>query len=264
MRGIERIQRQFHKKSGLKLMTHVIGGYPDILTCEKIILKMAEKGVDIIEVQLPFSDPSADGPVIVAANHEALKIGVSTNDVLTMIERVRKQIDIPLLIMTYVNPIYKYGIKNIVNKAIEIGVDGFIVPDLPPEEPELELEELCKENDLALVPLIAPSTDDERMKKLSKNSFSPFVYAVLRLGVTGRKTELDKKIVDYLDRIQKNTGKMVAGGFGIRDKKQLSLLEGNAQCGIIGSALLSEINNAICQEKDVLAAISNFLDEVLL
>lgn len=259
MSGIDRLKKQFEKSDKLKLMTHVVGGYPDMETCEKIILKMVEKGVDVVEIQLPFSDPPADGPVIVAANHDALSRGISTKDVLELISRVRKQVDIPLLIMSYINPLYKYGIENIIKKAVEIGVDGFIIPDLPPEEPELNIPELCKENGLALVPLIAPSTTDDRMKKLSNDSESPFVYAVLRLGVTGRKTELDQEAIDYLERIKKNTGRYIAGGFGIREKEQLDALNGHAECGIVGSALLSTVNDALSKGEDVLGIVDKFI-----
>lgn len=263
MKGIDRIKVQFDKSDKLKLMTHVVGGYPDMETCEEIIVKMAEKGVDIVEVQLPFSDPPADGPVIVAANHDALSRGVTTKEVLEMISRVRKKVDIPLLIMSYINPLYKYGVEEIIKKALEIGVDGFIIPDLPPEEPELNIPKLCKENGLALVPLIAPSTTDERMKKLTADSDSPFVYAVLRLGVTGRKTELDSEAIDYLKRIKENTGRLIAGGFGIRDKEQLNALNGYAECGIIGSALLNSVNNAISQGDKPIEKVEAFLEEIL-
>ncbi len=263
MKGIDRIKNQFEKNDKLKLMTHVVGGYPDMKTCEEIIVKMAEKGVDIVEVQLPFSDPPADGPIIVAANHDALSRGVTTEDVLDMISRVRKRVDIPLLIMSYINPLYKYGVEKIIEKALGIGVDGFIIPDLPPEEPELNIPNLCRENGLALVPLIAPSTTDERMKKLTMDSDSPFVYAVLRLGVTGRKTELDSEAIDYLKRIKDNTGRLIAGGFGIRDKDQLNALNGHAECGIIGSALLTVVNNAVDQGDKPIDRIEAFLEEVL-
>lgn len=263
MNGIDRLKAQFEKNDKLKLMTHVVGGYPDMDTCEEIIVKMANKGVDVVEVQLPFSDPPADGPIIVAANHDALARGVSTKDVLEMIARVRKRIDIPLLIMSYINPLYKYGVEKIINKAVEIGVDGFIIPDLPPEEPELNIPKLCRENGLAMVPLIAPSTTDERMKTLVSESDSPFIYAVLRLGVTGRKTELDTEAIEYLKRIKTNTGRFIAGGFGIREKEQLNALIGYAECGIVGSALISVVNDATSQGEKVLDRVDSFLEGLL-
>lgn len=263
MNGVERLKEQFSKTDKLKLMTHVVGGYPDMKSCEEIILKMVEKGVDIVEIQLPFSDPPADGPVIVAANHDSLSRGITTEDVLEMIAKIRSKVDIPLLIMSYINPLYKYGVEKIINKAKEIGVDGFIIPDLPPEEPELNIPALCKANNLALVPLIAPSTSDERMIKLTAESESPFVYAVLRLGVTGRKTELDVEAISYLKRIKDNTGRLIAGGFGIRDKEQLEALNGYADCGIIGSALLSKVNDAISVGENPVNKVSEFLEEIL-
>ena len=244
-------------------MTHVVGGYPDIETCESLVLLMAQKGVDMVEIQLPFSDPLADGPVIVQANHQALQAGIKTETVMEMIARLRSKVKIPLLIMSYINPLYAYGIEKFVQKALSVGVDGFIIPDCPPEEPELGLPLLCKENNLAFVPLIAPSTGRERMKYLARESLSPFVYAVLRLGVTGKKTQLDEETVAYLRTIKEVTGRYIAAGFGIRDKAQLQALTGHVECGVVGSALLRVIEKAKPEGSDPLQAAAIFLEKLL-
>lgn len=263
MTGKERIEKIYLNRKAIKVMTHVVGGYPDLETCESLVLLMAEKGVDMVEIQLPFSDPLADGPVIVQANHHALRAGVKTGDVMNMIERLRGKVEIPLLIMSYINPLYAYGIESFVKKALAVGVDGFIIPDCPPEEPELGLPGLCKWNDLAFVPLIAPSTTPERMKYVVEESISPFVYAVLRLGVTGRKTRLDEETISYLKTIKETTGRYVAAGFGISEKAQLTALTGHAECGVVGSALLRVIEKAGADGSDPLKAAAAFLESLL-
>lgn len=262
MTGIERIEKVFSTGKKIKMMTHVVGGYPDMQTCESLVLLMAEKGIDMVEIQLPFSDPLADGPIIVQANHHALRAGVKTDAVMEMIEGLRGKVDIPLLIMSYINPVYAYGVEAFVQKALSAGVDGFIIPDCPPEEPELGIPGLCKKNNLAFVPLIAPSTSKERMKFVVRDTDSPFVYAVLRLGVTGRKTQLDEEIVTYLNTIKEVTGRYIAGGFGIREKSQLDALAGHVECGVVGSALLRVIDEANAQKRDPLAAASDFLNKL--
>lgn len=245
-------------------MTHVVGGYPDPEICEALVVLMAKKGVDMVEIQLPFSDPLADGPVIVQANHHALQAGIKTDTVLEMIERLRGKVDIPLLIMSYINPVYSYGVENFVQKALTLGVDGFIIPDCPPEETELGFPGLCKQNNLAFVPLIAPSTTKERMKYVVRDSISPFVYAVLRTGVTGEKTRLDQETITYLKTIKETTGRYIAGGFGIREKAQLNALSGHIECGVVGSALLRVINQARVEKKDPLEAAAEFLASLLI
>lgn len=263
MTGIERIKRIFSTDKKIKIMTHMVGGYPDMKTCESLILLMAEKGVDMIEVQLPFSDPTADGPVIVQANHAALRAGITTESVLKMLERLRKKVDIPLLIMSYINPIYTFGVEKMVQRAVTIGVDGFIIPDCPDDETELNLPGLCKEKGLAFIPLIAPTTEKERVVTIAEQSASPFVYAVLRMGVTGRKTKLDDDTIAYLRVIKESTTCFVGGGFGIKEKAQLDALVGYADCGIIGSELLRKVNSVLEEKKDPVKAVGDFLDELL-
>ncbi|MGD9200604.1 MAG: tryptophan synthase subunit alpha [Chitinispirillia bacterium] len=263
MNGMERIRETFIKKKKLKVMTHVIGGYPDLEMCENIIYLMAQKGVDLIEIQLPFSDPIADGPVIVQANHHALKKGVSTESVFTMLKRVRKTVSIPLLIMSYLNPLYSFGIEKVIRRVQSIGLDGFIVPDCPIEETELRFPELCRKNGLAFVPLITPATGKERIFQISQYCDSPFVYAVLRFGVTGRKTMLDNNTVEYLEMIKTITKRYVAAGFGIRDSLQLNALSEKADCGVVGSALIQKISHSLEEGSDPVLTVKKFLDELL-
>lgn len=261
MTGIQRIEQTFKKDKKIRLMTHVVGGYPDLAACAEIICLMAAKGADLIEVQLPFSDPIADGPVIVQANHYALKNGITTDAVLDMLRLVREKIDTPLLIMSYLNPVFVYGTEAFLSRMIDTGLDGLIVPDYPMEDPMMQLAQKCNRHNLALVPLIAPTTGRERVASITRQVLSPFVYAVLRLGVTGRKTELDEKSIAYLRMIREVSGKYVAGGFGIRTKEQVAALCEHADCAIIGSALLAEVIKAVQQKNDPVRAVERFLNQ---
>lgn len=251
MNGIARIRTVFSSGTAIRLMTHVVGGYPTLALSKDILLMMAREGADLIEVQLPFSDPSADGPLIVEANYAALAQKVNTEAVLSMLAEVRAHTSVPLLVMSYVNPLYAYGIDRLIARMVEIGLDGLIVPDYAPDEPELGLIEKADAAGLAFVPLIAPGSSPERAKFLADISDSPFVYAVLRMGVTGRKTELGSDITAYLSMLKKATGKYVAAGFGIRERDQMLALAGHADCGIVGSALIGVIKDTMAQGGDV-------------
>jgi tryptophan synthase alpha chain len=270
MTGIDRITRAFEDPSatrvddervatriikdtrsrGIKLMTHAVVGYPDLETSSRILEAMASSGADFIEAQLPFSDPSADGRSIVEANYGALTSGSSTRACLAAIEGLRAATGAegaertPILVMSYVNVLYAYGIDEIVARAAASGIDGFIVPDYPDDETELGLAGKCADAGLALVPLVAPTTSLDRAAFLAAASASPFLYAVTRLGVTGRKTELDAESLERFEALRERTGKRIAAGFGIRERSQVRALEGHADCAIVGSALVDAIRSA--------------------
>jgi tryptophan synthase alpha chain len=283
MTGIDRITRAFEdpiatraddervatriiedtSSRGIKLMTHAVVGYPDMAASSRILAAMASAGADFIETQLPFSDPSADGRSIVEANYGALAAGSSTRTCLETIEGLRAATgaDVaeraertPILVMSYVNVLYAYGIDEIVARAAASGIDGFIVPDYPDDESELGLAAKCAEAGLALVPLIAPTTSLERAASLAAASASPFLYAVTRLGVTGRKTELDAEALGRLESLKERTGKRIAAGFGIRERSQVRALQGHADCAIVGSAIVDAIRSATEAGKDPAAA----------
>jgi tryptophan synthase alpha chain len=244
MRGIDRISRAFEGKDGIRLMAHAVVGYPDMRSSARILAAMAASGADIIEAQLPFSDPSADGKAIVDANSAALGAGSSTEACLKALEELRGKTEAPILVMSYLNPLLAYGIDTLVERMTLIGLDGLIVPDYPDDEPELELAEKCAAAGLALVPLIAPGTSVERAASLAGTSASPLLYVVLRLGVTGRKTELDSASIERLTRLKAATGKRLAAGFGIRERAQIEALRGSADCAIVGSALIDAARRA--------------------
>jgi tryptophan synthase alpha subunit len=263
MNGVDRITRAFTTGgSRIKLMTHAVCGFPDRGRSRRILSEMARSGADIIEAQLPFSDPSADGRLIVEANHAALRAGSKTRDCLDDLAALRKETGIPILIMSYLNPIFAYGAERLIEWAAKEGIDGLIVPDCPDDEVDPPLRSLCAEAGLAFVPLIAPTTSIERARELAKISSSPFLYVVTRLGVTGRKTELDSAGLERLKRLRIESGKFTAAGFGIRERAQIEALEGGADCAIVGSALVDAARNAVAKSADPAEAVGAVIREL--
>jgi tryptophan synthase alpha subunit len=261
--GIDRITRTFEADgSRIKLMTHAVCGFPDRARSRCILSAMAQAGADIIEAQLPFSDPSADGRLIVEANHAALRAGSKTRYCLEDLAALRKESGVPILIMSYLNPIYAFGAEALVEWAANTGIDGFIVPDCPDDEPEPPLRSLCADTGLAFVPLIAPTTSFERARELAAISSSPFLYVVTRLGVTGRKTELDSSSLERLKRLKHETGKFTAAGFGIRERSQVEALQGSADCAIVGSALVDAALKAVGKGADPAEAVGAVITEL--
>jgi tryptophan synthase alpha chain len=262
MTGIERLTRTFGKDKRIKLMAHAVCGFPDVQTSRRILDAMAESGADIIEAQLPFSDPSADGPSIVEANYSALRAGSRTETCLASLEGLRRTSELPILVMSYLNPLLAFGIEALVERAAKSGLDGFIVPDYPDDEPELDLAEKCTSAGLALVPLITPTTSIKRAEELAAATNSPFLYVVLRLGVTGRKTELDSSSFERLATLKASTGKYIAAGFGIRERAQIEALSGVADCAIVGSALVDAARIAAAEGRDPALAVGSLVRQL--
>jgi len=258
--GVLRITRAFERDSSrIKLMAHAVVGYPDMAGSARILAAMAAAGADFVEAQLPFSDPSADGKAIVDANSAALAAGSSTEACLRALEGLRRDTEAPILVMSYLNPLLAYGIDALVERAAGSGLDGFIVPDYPDDEGELQLAEKCAAAGLALVPLIAPTTSLERARGLAEASASPFLYVVLRLGVTGRKTELGAAELERLAALRAATGKRLAAGFGIRERAQVEALFGAADCAVVGSALVEAARRAIEGGRDCSRAVGELV-----
>jgi len=259
MSGIDRITRCFKASANIKIMAHAVCGYPDMASSGRILETMASSGADLIEAQLPFSDPSADGPSIVAANHGALRAGSSTAACLAALAGLRGKTEAPILVMSYLNPLLAYGIERLLALARDTGIDGFIIPDYPDDEDELDLAQKCEAAGLALVPLVAPSTSLERAGGLAASRASPFLYVVLRLGVTGRKTILDQASLERLAALRKTSGKYVAAGFGLRERGQVAALQGFADCAIVGSALVDAAREAFTAGGEPAEAVGRIL-----
>jgi len=239
------------KKKDILLMTHMVLGYPSLEDSFRIIETMVGAGVDLMELQIPFSEPIADGPVILRANQEALKRGGSVEGCLDLAEQVARAFDIPFLIMTYYNILFCYGVDAFVSAMARRGLQGAIVPDLPPEEGRDYLKAM-QNNDLSPIFIFSPTTSDKRMKYL--DSFARgFIYCVSRKGVTGEKTRFSDELAAYLFRCRQATSLPLAVGFGVKQKKDIDFLKGKADMAVIGSQTIR------IMEKEGIAAVGDFI-----
>lgn len=213
----------------------VTGGDPDIETTEKLIPAMAEACADLIEIGIPFSDPVAEGLVIQAADERALKAGCTTDKLFDMVTRVRKNTAVPLLFMTYLNPVFTYGKEKFISRCAECGLDGLIVPDMPFEEKD-ELVQLCERYRIDLISMIAPSSDD-RVSLIAKEA-KGFIYCVSSLGVTGVRGEISTDIGQIVQKIREVSDVPCAIGFGISTPEQAGQMAQLSDGVIVGSAIV--------------------------
>ncbi len=236
----EQLRKQLETKDIL-LMTHIVLGYPSLDVNREVIRQMVGNGVDCIEMQIPFSEPMADGPVILKANQDALAEGMKVNDCFTFAQEITQEHDIPFLFMTYYNIIFKYGEEAFFKRAAEIGMKGFIVPDLPPEMGKTFLA-LADKYNLAPILIFTPTSTDERMQELATHGRG-FIYCVARRGVTGKKSEFGDDFEDYLGRCRKATHLPLAVGFGIQSKEDIDVLKGKADMAVIGSRTIKLVES---------------------
>ena len=244
------IQRQLKKKSTL-LMTHIVMGYPTFETSYEIVEKMVSAGVDIMELQIPFSEPIADGPVILKANQKALSGGATVQKCFDFAGAVTKKFSIPFLFMSYYNILFKYGIERFTDKMVEVGIKGAIVPDLPPEEGQEYIEAMAK-NKLDPVFIFTPTTPDKRMSYIESFG-SGLIYCIARRGVTGAQTSFSDQINDYLLRCRKATKLPLALGFGVKNRSDIQFLKGKVDIAVIGSETIRLV------DKEGVNAIGDFI-----
>ncbi|NQU64172.1 MAG: tryptophan synthase subunit alpha [SAR324 cluster bacterium] len=224
------------REKKILLMTHIVIGYPSLEDSFRIVEKMVAAGVDLMELQIPFSEPMADGPVILKANQLALEQGITVCDCFSFAEKVSRQFDIPFLFMSYYNILYKYGVGKFVAGMKKSHIRGAIVPDLPPEEGHVYTQAM-QTSDLSPIFIYAPNTSNERMRLLA-NASSGFIYCVARKGVTGRETTFTDGLGSYLERCRQATKLPLAVGFGVKDKQDVRFLVGKADIAVIGSETL--------------------------
>ena len=212
---------------------YVLAGYPDLAASEEIICGLADGGADIVEIGLPFSDPVADGPAIQKAMQRALSHHYSIGDVLGMVRRVRSRTDAALLLMTYANPVFRYGIPRFDREGAGAGLDGILVSDLPPEEYEATE---CFER-LDTVFLAAPTSSGKRLRAIARHC-SGFVYLVARTGVTGKHTDVDSSVPQMVKKLRSITDIPVAVGFGIGSAADVEAVWRHADGAVVGTAII--------------------------
>lgn len=236
MNRINRTFKRLKKEERAAFIAYVTAGDPDLRTTEKIVLGLEKALVDIIELGIPFSDPLADGPIIQQASYRAIKNGATLRKIFAMTGRLRMRTDIPIVFMTYFNPVLQYGLKNFFTSCVGSGVDGVIVPDLPYDEAK-ELISLGRRYKVATIFLAAPTSTRKRLEKIAANS-SGFIYYVSLTGVTGARRRLPADVISNVRRIKAMTDKPVAVGFGVSDAVQARMLAKVADGVIVGSAIV--------------------------
>src|SRR5260221_6624232 len=226
-------------KNRPSLVAYLTCGDPDLRTTREVVLAAIKAGAEVIELGVPFSDPVADGPVIQRASERAIKNGVSLEQVLKLAAEIRRESDAGLIIFTYLNPIVRMGLEKFADAAAAAGVDGALVTDLPVEEAGEYLKHMRKRN-LATVFLAAPTSTDERLKRIAEAS-SGFVYAVSRTGVTGARQQLPEDARKLVRRLRKYTKLPIAVGFGISTAGQFAAVGEFADAIVVGSAIVETI-----------------------
>ena len=227
----------------IKLMTHMIAGYPDNEASFETARALIDGGASYLEIQFPFSDPSADGPVIEKASYDAIENGFRVEDGFSLIKRIRKISSIEIFIMTYANIAYSRSLGNFIEKAKDSGASGFIIPDLPFDSDEGLLKESEKFG-LKVVPVVVPGIKPERLEKILSYK-TDYIYAAMRKGITGKETVIDDFNREYLETIRTKgkQGLDILAGFGIRGREQIKMLEQYADCAIVGTAIVEKINS---------------------
>lgn len=233
------------------LMTHVVLGYPSLEKSIEIALAMADSGASIIELQIPFSDPMADGPTIMRACEAALEQGVRPKDCMKAMETLASKTQVPLLFMSYFNLIFRAGVREFCKEASSAGAQGLIVPDILPEDTVEGYWEAAEENKLAAIPLVSPVTTQSRFRAIKKHAKAGFVYCVSTTGTTGARDNLADNLKSYLETVKTEIPLPRALGFGISSREQILSLKGSAEIAIVGSAMIDRISNSTDIIKEV-------------
>lgn len=227
------IKSAFEK--GKAFIPFITCGDPDLETTAAAVREMVKAGADLIELGIPFSDPTAEGPVIQGANLRALTGGVTTDKIFELVRELRQDVKIPMVFMTYANVVFSYGAERFISRCGEIGIDGLILPDLPFEEKE-EFLDVCRDYGVDLISLIAP-TSENRIARIASEA-EGFLYVVSSLGVTGTRSEINTDLGRMVELVRENTDIPCAIGFGISTPEQAARMAGLSDGAIVGSAII--------------------------
>lgn len=233
---MSRIASAFTKLNRVALIPYITMGYPSIEATLEIVPLLAESGCDIVELGIPFSDPLADGATIQHASYQALRQGVTPEHCLEVAQVLRQRVGIPLVFMTYYNPVLKFGLEEFCSKCAQVGIDGLIIPDLPPEEGE-DLEQSSQRHELDLIYLLTPASTEERINLVASRS-SGFIYLVSLTGVTGTRNVLPDELESFVNRVRTRTRKPLCVGFGVATPEQVRRIAKVADGVIVGSRII--------------------------
>jgi len=257
---LSRIASIFAGANHTALIPYITVGYPTVETTLKVVPLLASSGCDIIELGIPFSDPLADGATIQRASYEALRQGITPKVCLEVAQQLRRQVEIPLVFMTYYNPVLKFGLEHFCSKCAEVGIDGLIIPDLPPEEGE-ELEQSTGKHGLDLIYLLSPASTEERIELVAKKSCG-FIYLVSLTGVTGARDKLPEELESFVARVRKRTEKPLCIGFGVSTSEQARRIAKVADGVIVGSRIIQliKVDNSL---KNLCSFVKGLRDALL-
>lgn len=257
MKTINEQLLEIRKNKKIGLMTHVVIGYPTLEDTVTIVKEMEKAGVDFIELQIPFSDPLADGPTIMHANDISLAQGTASDDCFKIMKKLSNEVKIPLLFMGYYQSVFRHGAQNFCKKARESGAQGLIIPDIPLDEEKHEgFIQACNDNQLHHIRLISPTSTDERIK-LNAKLQNGFVYCTSRSGTTGATNALDPQVEKYLENVKKYITVPIALGFGISKPEHVQAIVGKADIAVVGSAVIDVI------EKEGVSAVPKYIKYLL-
>jgi len=259
MNRIDEKFKELKKAKKKAFIVFITAGYPNLNTTGKLILEFSKTGADIIELGVPFSDPMADGPVIQESSQAALKKGINLKQILELVKKIRKDTQVPICLMTYYNPVFCFGEERFVREAKNSGVDGVIIPDLPPEEGSSLIKHANK-SDIDLICFIAPTTTPERIKFISQTS-KGFIYYVSLTGITGARWNLPVDLISNLKLIRKYTNKPLCVGFGVSTAAQVKQIQKVADGVIVGSAIVKKIKENI-GNPDLVKKVTDFMKKL--
>jgi len=255
---MKRVEKLFKEKKNI-LNIYLTAGYPNLNDTIEVVKELANNGVDMVEIGMPFSDPLADGPTIQNSSQVAIKNGITLELIFNQIEEIRKTVEIPIVLMGYYNQVLQYGADSFFEKAKAVGVDGFIIPDLPLDIYEKEHQQKVESLGLNMIFLITPQTTDERIILIDSKS-SGFSYVVSSFAITGSKSDIQQSQIDYFKRINNlklKNPKLI--GFGISDKKTFDTACQHAEGAIIGSAFIKAFEGS----KNIKQTVKEFITTVL-
>lgn len=259
---LSKIDKKFNElknNNKLALMPFIIAGDPNIETTSEILLKLQEKGADLIELGIPYSDPLADGPVIQLSASRALNSGTTPKKVIQLLESLKGKLNIPIILFTYFNPLLRFGFEEFCEMASKAGVSGLIIPDLPLEE-TYKFSKIVGNYSMDLILLVAPTTPFERMKIIS-NKTKGFTYLVSVTGVTGERNEMENRVENLITKLKEISPNPVAVGFGISSPEHVNKVsQWGADGVIVGSAFVKRI--ASCNEKEVVNHLGDFCEKM--
>lgn len=248
MSRIETTFKQLKAENKKAFIPYIMAGDPDLEKTMEHVMLLTKCGADIIELGVPFSDPLADGPTIQRAAERALKAGVTLKKIIPFVKKLRQHTQIPIVLMTYYNPVFKYGEGSFIKDSMDAGIDGVIIPDLPPEEGE-DFIKLSGDANFSTIFLIAPTSTKERIKKIV-SSCSGFVYYVSMTGITGSKLALDETFKNHIAQVKKSTDRPVAVGFGVSTPEDAERIAQIADGVIVGSAIVKKFYEHPASAKD--------------